>query len=408
MEENKQNKEPLNKDFKVPKLRFKEFNKPWKNENFSTLFQYIPTNSLSWDALSYLCGSLRNLHYGIIHSDTNEILSAVNLPFINNCSIPKKYTKAIPGDLFLADTSEDRKDCGKGIEINGLSNHDVVGGLHTIHIRDKQSLFVPFYKALFTRSNTFHKFTYKYSEGIKVFSLKRSLFKYLDFYYPEKVEQQKIVDLFEYIDTKITFMVQKIKTLKKYKKGLLQKISICGKPYVLNDILKEENLRTKTSNEYQILSSTSEGIFLQSDYFNHQVASSNNMGYKIIRRNQMVFSPQNLWLGNINLNDKFEIGAVSPSYKIYSLNLDIVEPNYFIEYMKSPYMIYQYKLCSEQGASIVRRNLDIDSFLNIKIKLPTLEDQQVIKFLQQHIFNLKNSLMLLNKIKKYLLKNMFI
>ena len=112
MDENKQNQKPLNKDFKVPKLRFKKFNKPWKKENFATLFQYIPTNSLSWDALNYMCGSLRNLHYGIIHSNTNEILSAVNLPFINNCSIPKKYTKAIPGDLFLADTSEDRKDCG--------------------------------------------------------------------------------------------------------------------------------------------------------------------------------------------------------------------------------------------------------------------------------------------------------
>ena len=163
-----------------------------------------------------MCGSLRNLHYGIIHSNTNEILSAVNLPLINNCSVPKKYTRAIPGDLFLADTSEDRKDCGKGIEINGLSNHEVAGGLHTIHIRDKRSLFVPFYKAFFTRSNTFHKFAYKYSEGIKVFSLKPSLFKYLDFYYPEKLEQQKIVDLFEYINTKIALVEQKIETLKKY------------------------------------------------------------------------------------------------------------------------------------------------------------------------------------------------
>ncbi len=164
------------------------------------------------------------MHYGVIHSNTNEIIPATILPFINDSSIPKKYTIAIPGDLFLADTSEDRIDCGKGIEIDGLSNHEVVGGLHTIHIRETRSLFVPFYKALFTRSNIFHKFAYKYSEGIKVFSLKPSLFKFLDFYYPEKLEQQKIVDLFVDLDTKITLVEQKIETLKKYKKGIVQQL----------------------------------------------------------------------------------------------------------------------------------------------------------------------------------------
>ena len=194
-----------------------------------------------------MCGSLRNLHYGIIHSNTNEILLAVNLPFINNCSIPKKYTKAIPGDLFLADTSEDRKDCGKGIEINGLSNHEVVGGLHTIHIRDKQSLFVPFYKALFTRSNAFHKFAYKYSEGVKVFSLKPSLFKYLDFYYPEKLEQQKIVDLFEYIDTKIALLEQKIEALKKYRKGIINSwFENIGKTVKLCELVKQQTSQLLT------------------------------------------------------------------------------------------------------------------------------------------------------------------
>ena len=348
------------------------------------------------------------MHYGIIHSNTNEILSAVSLPFINNCFVPKKYIKAIPGDLFLADTSEDRKDCGKGIEINGLTNHAVVGGLHTMHIRDKHSLFVPFYKALFTRSNTFHKFAYKYSEGIKVFSLKPSLFKYLDFYYPEKLEQQKIVDLFEYIDTKIALLEKKIEALKKYRKGLLKIVCKHGCVCLLGEVLREEIHKTKINNEHPIISSTSEGVFLQKDYFNHQVASNNNIGYKIIRKNQIVFSPQNLWLGNINLNDKYDVGCVSPSYKIYSFDTELIDPQFFIEYLKTPYMLYQYKLCSEQGASVVRRNLDLSSFLKLKIILPNLEIQKIIGVLKTHLDLLDRQLFLLRQIKSFLLQNMFI
>ena len=248
-----------------------------------------------------------------------------------------------------------------------------------------------------------------YNQSTGVPSLTSSAIEQIRIYIPySKKEQEKIASLLFCLDKKIKIITSKTQALKKYKRGLIKIISENGKTFLLNDILNEENSRTKTSNECPILSSTSKGIFLQNDYFNHQVASTDNIGYKIMKMNQIVFSPQNLWLGNINLNDKFEIGAVSPSYKIYSLNLNLVDPHYIIEYLKTPYMLYKYKLCSEQGASIVRRNLDINSFLNIKIKLPDLKSQRTIKALHQHILNLENLLLTINKLKKYLLNSMFI
>ena len=176
----------------------------------------------------------------------------------------------------------------------------------------------------------------------------------------------------------------------------------------MGEVLNEEIHKTKVNNEYPIISSTSEGVFLQKDYFNHQVASNNNVGYKIIRRNQIVFSPQNLWLGNINLNDKYDVGCVSPSYKIYSFNTELIDPQFFIEYLKTPYMLYQYKLCSEQGASVIRRNLDLSLFLELKIILPNLETQKIIGALKTHLDLLDKQLFLLRQIKKFLLQNMFI
>ena len=185
---------------------------------------------------------------------------------------------------------------------------------------------------------------------------------------------------------------------------------MCEKGHVclLGEVLKEEIHKTKVNNEYPIISSTSEGVFLQKDYFNHQVASDNNVGYKIIRKNQIVFSPQNLWLGNINLNDKYDVGCVSPSYKIYSFDTAFIEPQFFIEYLKTSYMLYQYKLCSEQGASVVRRNLDLSSFLELKITLPNLEKQKIIGTLKTHLDLLDRQLFLLRQIKSFLLQNMFI
>lgn len=61
-------------------------------------------------------------------------------------------------------------------------------------------------------------------------------------------------------------------------------------------------------------------MLTQEEYFKKQIGSKENKGYKILRLNQLVLSPQNLWLGNINLNQRFDIGIVSPSYRIYNLN----------------------------------------------------------------------------------------
>ena len=85
------------------------------------------------------------------------------------------------------------------------------------------------------------------------------------------------------------------------------------------NILEETDERSTVVNQYQVLSSTVKGIFSQKEYFNKDIASEDNKGYKVVRRGNVVLSPQNLWMGNINYNNRFEVGIVSPSYKIYSI-----------------------------------------------------------------------------------------
>ena len=184
----------------------------------------------------------------------------------------------------------------------------------------------------------------------------------------------------------------------------MQKVFETKEKLSLKQILKEVNIKSTQNNQYEILSSTANGLYSQKDYFNHQVASENNIGYKIIKKGELLFSPQNLWLGNINLNRSFEIGIVSPSYKIYCID-EKINKNWLIEKLKTPKMLYNYKIVSEQGASVVRRNLDIKQFMDIVISIPKYHNSigAIIDSLHNKINALSVSLDYLKKLKTHLL-----
>lgn len=139
----------------------------------------------------------------------------------------------------------------------------------------------------------------------------------------------------------------------------------------LGDILIEYVEKSKVENEYPLLSSTNAGM----EKRNGRVSGTSNIGYKIIENGSLVFSPQNLWLGNININFIGK-GIVSPSYKTYKLkdvNARFINPQ-----VRLPKMMLAYKNASTQGASVVRRNLELSRFYEIEIKVPSKSEQEKI------------------------------
>ena len=179
----------------------------------------------------------------------------------------------------------------------------------------------------------------------------------------------------------------------------------------LADILIERHEKSERNNQYEVLSSTVSGIYSQRDYFNKDIASSDNTGYKVIRRGDIVLSPQNLWMGNINYNDKFNIGIVSPSYKVFSIN-PTFDSRFVASLLKSKKALWEYSLVSEQGASIVRRNLSMDGFMEIAFPLPDKDAQILIGdtiAAVNHRIELENNILYgINKQKHYFLKQLFI
>ena len=172
----------------------------------------------------------------------------------------------------------------------------------------------------------------------------------------------------------------------------------------LKDILREFSTKSKIENEYRVLSSTNVGM----EFRDGRVSGTSNLGYKIIKNGDLVLSPQNLWLGNININN-IGTGLVSPSYKTF--NFTDIDSSFIKPQLRTPKMLEEYKNSSTQGASVVRRNLEIDSFYQIKIATPSIKEQEKIGSFFKHLDALitlqQRKLDLLKEQKKGYLQKMF-
>lgn len=396
----------------VPKLRFRGFDIEWNTIDLKNIFNYFSTNSLSRDQLSSN-GKVKNIHYGDIHKKFPTIVDVeknVNT-YIKDINYINKYELCKNGDLIFADASEDYDGIGKAIEIINI-DCDTISGLHTIMARDIKDIFVPKYKGYYFNSPVIHNQLRIMANGFKVYGISKDNIGKLNAKIPSKEEQFKIAKTLELLDKKIELQTKKIEDLKLFKKGLFSDNIDDTKNIKLSDILTEVSIKSIINNQYEILSSTANGLYLQKDYFNKQAASENNIGYKILKRNQLVLSPQNLWMGNININDKYDIGIVSPSYKIFDIDDNIINIDFFNNWIKSPRALYDYMISSEQGASVVRRNLNIDLFNEIIIKVPerNIQDKigKQIKNINMKIELENRKLDKLNDLKKGLMQNMFV
>jgi type I restriction enzyme S subunit len=216
----------------VPKLRFPEFRgaEEWNSEAFEDIYDFKVTNSFSRDMLNYENGSVKNIHYGDIHTKFSTLFDIENekVPFINpSVSIDKikQDCYCVEGDMVFADASEDLADVGKSIELVNLNGERLVSGLHTILARQKQKKFMLGFGGHLFKSQHIRKQIQKESQGAKVLGLSSGRLARIKVTYPsDKKEQQKIANCLSSIDDLIRAQSQKVEALKTHKKGLMQQL----------------------------------------------------------------------------------------------------------------------------------------------------------------------------------------
>ena len=391
------------KTLNVPNLRFPEFEGEWQEERLSNIADLSKGIGISKDQLSadgepcILYGEL----YTKYKSETiKEVISKTN---IDNT----KLVKSKANDVIIPCSGETAEEIATARCV--LKDDVLLGGdLNIIRLHGYDGSFMSY------QLNGKRKYDIaKVAQGVSVVHLYGEHLKNIKTINPSLNEQKKIANLLSLLDERISTQNKIIDKLQSLIKGISNRLlySDNSMSIRIEEILIERSERTKKNNQYEILSSTVNGIFSQRDYFSKDIASDNNVGYKIIHLHDIVLSPQNLWMGNINFNDKFDIGIVSPSYKVFSI-ADGFDKKYVAALLKTHHALYNYMLVSEQGASTVRRNLNYEAFEQLVFKIPSLNKQQeighVISLLKSQLENANLLIKTYNSQKQYLLRQMFI
>ncbi len=216
-------------------LRFKDENgnhfPDWKEKKLGNVYSFKTTNSLSREKLNYESGTVKNIHYGDIHTKfkshfdiTNELVpyikSGVDLSRIPDDNFLQE------GDLVIADASEDYADIGKTIEIVNLNQEKVLAGLHTLLARRRSTEPVIGFSGHLMKSSALRLEIMKIAQGTKVLSISTTRLGDLIIQFPTKAEQQKIALFLSSLDEAIENIRQQVEHLRQFKQGLLQRMFV--------------------------------------------------------------------------------------------------------------------------------------------------------------------------------------
>ncbi len=229
---------------------------------------------------------------------------------------------------------------------------------------------------------------------------------------PSLPEQKKIAAFFKLLDRRIQKQRQLVEFLKTYKRGYFRYLlsTFTTKEYLLNDIIFEYTEKATSNRQYPILSSTMNGIKLQTTYFNKYAASENTIGYKIVPYGYFTYrSMSDTGEFHFNYQDIIDKGIVSPAYPVFCVSE--FHNSRFVEYIlnETDFIKSQLMIAKEGGT---RYALSFPKFQRLRIQLPDkfIQDkvaEQIVLF-ERKISSEEKVLLSFEVQKKHLLQQMFI
>lgn len=415
---------------KVPELRFKGFTDDWEQRKFDECFNFpVSTNSLSRALLNYDEGDIKSVHYGDILIKYPAILNIKNdkIPYITGGKLEKYKSSLLEnGDLIFADAAEDET-VGKAVEVNGLTEENLVAGLHTIVARPKDKK-AEFFLGYYINSNTYHRQLLRLIQGSKVSSIsKGNLQKTLVSFPKDFEEQQKIGAFFKKIDDTIALHQRKLDLLKEQKKGYLQKMFPKNGAKVpelrfagfaddweerkLGDVLSERNDQTPETNEYPLMSFVQgKGVTPKGERYNRSfLVKDSEKKYKKTELGDFIYSSNNLETGSIGFNRTGK-AVISPVYSIFKSKKS--RESQFIGIMSARKDFISKMVRFRQGVVYGQWRIHESDFLNIDMKMPNDKEQQLIISFFENIDKTialhQRKLDLLKEQKKGFLQKMFV
>jgi len=392
----------------VPALRFPEFRNTgeWNNEPLEKLYSFKVTNSYSRDQLNYGNGSVKNIHYGDIHTKFSTLFDVNNeiVPFINQSESLKKVKSecyCVEGDMIFADASEDLEDVGKSIEIINLNNEKLLSGLHTLLARQRDKKLIIGFGGYLFKSNRIRLQIKKEAQGAKVLGISAGRLSNIEVAFPsDKKEQQKIADCLSSIDELITAQTKNLDALKAHKKGLMQQLFPCEGEIVpklrfpefkdsedweekkFEQVFTRITTKNKENNKNVLTISAQNGLVSQLDYFNKAVAAKDISCYYLLHKGDFAYNKsysQGYPIGAIKQLKYYDKGVVSTLYICFRTKSDFNAP-FFDQYFEAGVINCEIeKIAQEGGRNHGLLNVSIKEFFeDVCVYVPKPEEQQKI------------------------------
>ncbi len=400
-----------------PKIRFKGYTEAWEQRKFGGVVEKYE-DPVETPTEGYMRLGIRSHAKGTFHNyvekgkelETAKMFRVAADKFIVNITFGWEHAVAIT----------DENDAGKLVS-HRFPQYSFNNGM------------VPkFFRYLILDENFKHHLELSSPGGAgrnRVLKLNEMLEYKMNF--PSEEEQNKIASYFDSLDHLITLHQRKCDETKKLKKYMLQKmfpqndekipeIRFSGfteawEQRKLSEIADKVTEKNK-DNEFDepFTNSAEQGIISQKDYFDRDIVNEENLGnYYIVRNDDFVYNPRisvTAPVGPINRNRLGRNGVMSPLYTVFRTKN--IEPLYLEYYFKTTAWHRFMKLNGDSGARFDRFTISSQTFMEMPIPYPCVEEQRKIG---QYLDNLENLITLhqhkcdeLQKLKKFMLQNMFV
>ncbi len=206
--------------------------KGWKTVKLGDAFSFVKSHAFSRDCLTTpdkKNSGVYNIHYGDIHATYDGCVVDMGkedrVPLLKtSAELPKIIAPLQDGDLVMADASEDYEGVGACIELIGIGDRKVTGGLHTFILRDSSEETSVGYRGYMFSEYALAKELKRIATGVSVYSISKTNLVKVVLTLPPMEEQKAIAVVLSAADREIEALERKLSTWKDQKKYLLNNL----------------------------------------------------------------------------------------------------------------------------------------------------------------------------------------